>query len=298
MHHVIARGNERKAVFRDDRDREEYLHRLDTCRKRFGLAVYAYCLMTNHVHLAVEEGAGRLSKAMHLLQFSYTQWFNRRWGRVGHLFQGRFKSFLVDRDEYLHALLRYIHSNPVKAGIVGRPHQYPWSSDRFFRRGRSPSWLDLDRVLAMLGPTRSEAIARYRQLMDGPAGPAYEQVSAIGGSVKGGEAFARQVLGEPPPLLRPRTDWTPEKIGRSVASFYNLTWAEMRSPERRQDASAARIGAALLGRSRFGIPVAEFARLFRREQSTLVRGVLRLERRAIADPKIRERLRQVEVRCF
>jgi REP element-mobilizing transposase RayT len=88
IHHVIGRGNERKALFRDDRDRDEYLDRLDRYRTRFDFALYAYCLMTNHVHLAIEEGDVRLSRIMHGLQFSYTQWFNRRHRRVGHLYQG------------------------------------------------------------------------------------------------------------------------------------------------------------------------------------------------------------------
>ena len=116
IHHVIARGNERKAVFRDDRDRQEYLNRLDRYRARFHFSLYAYCLMTNHVHLAIEEGEVRLSRIMHALQSSYTLWFNRRHRRVGHLFQGRFKSYLVDRDEYLLALLRYIQEG-VGSGL-------------------------------------------------------------------------------------------------------------------------------------------------------------------------------------
>jgi REP element-mobilizing transposase RayT len=91
VYHVIARGNERKAVFRDDRDRQEYLDRLIRCHERFGLRVLAYCLMGNHLHLAVERGPVTLSCVMLALQSAYTQWFNRRHGRVGHLFQGRYR---------------------------------------------------------------------------------------------------------------------------------------------------------------------------------------------------------------
>ena len=103
---MIARGNERKSVFRDDRDRESYLERLAACRKRFGFFVYAYCLMDNHVHLAIERGPELLSRIMLTLQSGYTQRFNKRHDRVGHLFQGRYKAFLVDRDQYLFALVR------------------------------------------------------------------------------------------------------------------------------------------------------------------------------------------------
>ncbi len=92
--------------------------------------------MSNHVHLAIEAGRDPLSRIMAGLQSSYTQYFNRRHRRVGHLFQGRYKAFLVDKDRYALALLRYVHENPVKAGIVVRPEEYVWSSDRYYRRGK------------------------------------------------------------------------------------------------------------------------------------------------------------------
>ncbi|MGH2398128.1 MAG: transposase, partial [bacterium] len=92
VYHVVARGNERKAVSRDDRDRERYLGRLAHYRERFGFLLYAYCLMDNHVHLALQRGPVALSRIMLAVQSSYTQWFNRRHERVGHLFQGRYKA--------------------------------------------------------------------------------------------------------------------------------------------------------------------------------------------------------------
>jgi len=146
MYHVIVRGNERKAVFRDDADREDYLRRLARYREKFGFRLLAYCLMNNHVHLAIEAGNDPLSRIMAGLQSSYTQYFNRRHGRVGHLFQGRYKAFLIEKDRYALALLRYPHENPVKARMVVKPEQYVWSSDRHYRRGRGPEWLDLDRL--------------------------------------------------------------------------------------------------------------------------------------------------------
>ena len=130
LYHVIVRGNERKAVFRDDGDRNDYLGRLGHYGEKFGFRLLAYCLMDNHVHLAIETGKAPLSRIMAGLQSSYTQYFNRRHKRVGHLFQGRYKAFLIQRDRYALALLRYIHENPVKAGIVASPQEYRWSSDR------------------------------------------------------------------------------------------------------------------------------------------------------------------------
>ena len=107
VYHVIVRGNERKAVFRDDEDRRAYLDRLAKYRERFGFRLLAFCLMGNHIHLAIERGPTRLSRVMLALQSSYAQRFNRRHNRVGHLFQGRYKAFLIEKDRYLLALIRY-----------------------------------------------------------------------------------------------------------------------------------------------------------------------------------------------
>ncbi len=196
VYHVSARGNERKAVFRDDRDRQAYLDRLIRCRERFGLRFLAYCLMGNHLHLSVERGPGRLSRVMLAVQSGYTQWFNRRHGRVGHLFQGRYSSFLVEKDRYLLALLRYIHRNPLEAGLVERTEDFAWSSDRCYRRGRGPEWLDLDRVLPILGPVRRLAVSRYRRLVEDEESESYESLTSHARAINGEEAFAERILRE------------------------------------------------------------------------------------------------------
>src|SRR5215471_11089303 len=183
LYHVMARGNERKAIFRDDVDRRRYLDRVAHYREKFGFQFLAYCLMNNHVHLAIETGKVPLSKVMAGLQSSYTQYFNRRHDRVGHLFQGRYKAFLVEEDRYALALVRYIHENPVRAGVVERPEQYEWSSDRFYRKGKGPEWLDSDRVLRMLGRGRSAAVREYRRLMRERVEEPYEAVPSWGGAV-------------------------------------------------------------------------------------------------------------------
>src|SRR5712692_6666635 len=156
--HVVVRGNERAAVFRDDEDREKYLGRLAHYREKFGFRLLAFCLMGNHVHLAIRTAEFPLSRVMAGLQSSYTQWFNRRHKRAGHLFQGRYKAFLVQEDRYLLGLVRYIHENPVKARLVEKARDYPWSSDRHYRRGGGPEWLDPGDVLAMLGGRRRAAV--------------------------------------------------------------------------------------------------------------------------------------------
>src|SRR5262249_13306831 len=148
---------------------------------------------------------------------SYTQYFNWRHQRVGHLFQGRYKAFLVEEDPYGLALIQSIHENPVKAGMVEKAEQYDWSSDRFYRKGKGPAWVDLDRVIRMLGRSRSVAVREYRRLMREELEEPYEDVPNWGGMVKGDEAFADRVLqavGEPAVVPR---GLTIERIARRVA---------------------------------------------------------------------------------
>src|SRR2546426_753981 len=132
LYHVIVRGNHRRDIFRDETDRVTYLERIEHYRERYHCIVYAYVLMSNHVHLLIETGTVGLSKIMQGIQFSYTQRYNRRHGAVGHLFQGRYKAILCDRDAYLLELVRYIHLNPVRMKHPQDPWKYPWSSHRAY----------------------------------------------------------------------------------------------------------------------------------------------------------------------
>jgi putative transposase len=130
VHHVTTRGNERRSIFHSNEDRRMFLQLLGVAAKRFQWIVAAYVLMTNHFHLLIETPEPNLSRGMQWLAGAYAMWFNRRHGRSGHLFQGRFHSFLVDRDEYFAEVLRYVVLNPVRAKLVAHPADYRWSSYR------------------------------------------------------------------------------------------------------------------------------------------------------------------------
>lgn len=292
IYHVIVRGNERKAVFRDDRDRQAYLDRLIRCRERFGFRLLAFCLMGNHVHLAIERGPVALSRVMLALQSGYTQWFNRRHARVGHLFQGRYKAFLVERDRYALALLRYIHRNPVEARLVERVEQYAWSSDRYYRGGRGPDWLDLDCVLPLLGPTRRVACSKYRRLMGEEEGESYESLRSYAQAIKGDEAFAQRVLQEAGEPIR-KTGLTEATVASIIAKEFSLRTEDLKNERRHREASRARIIAAYLGRAVGALPVSRMARYFGRDESTLVRGVLNLEEKLKSDASLRRRLNRL-----
>ncbi|MCK5545000.1 MAG: transposase, partial [Desulfobulbaceae bacterium] len=128
FYHITSRGNEGKVVFKSKRDREKFLEYLESATKRYDALIHAYCLMDNHYHLMVETPSGNLPQIMRHINGAYTTYFNIKRKRSGHLFQGRYKAILVEIDEYAKELSRYIHLNPVRAGMVEKPEAYQWSS--------------------------------------------------------------------------------------------------------------------------------------------------------------------------
>ncbi|MDD5643946.1 MAG: transposase [bacterium] len=128
LYHVISRGDDRKKIFVNDRDCEKFLQYLANAKEKFNFYLYAYCLMENHYHLLLETPQANISKIMQHINTSYAVYHNTKWKRCGHLFQGRYKSVIVDADNYLLELTRYIHLNPVKANIQDSPEKYKWSS--------------------------------------------------------------------------------------------------------------------------------------------------------------------------
>ena len=138
FYHVIVRGNQRQRTFHDDQDRISYLERLEHYRQRYGFRLFAYVLMSNHVHLLLETKSVPLSKIMQGIQFSYTQRYNRRHRKVGHLFQGRYKAILCDRDAYLLELVRYIHLNPGRLKVPVDPEGQKGVKSAF--SSLSPHW--------------------------------------------------------------------------------------------------------------------------------------------------------------
>jgi len=174
VYHVTARGNDRREIYHDDRDRQVFLDTLGRACGQFGLVVHAYCLMPNHYHLALQTPQANLSQAMGWIQTTYTVRFNRRHGHSGHLFQGRFKAHLVEADPYARELVVYIHLNPVRPEDKRQPippergtllRDYVWSSHRAYcgyRRAKDlPRWLSLE-WLWYFGRSRSPAQRQYR----------------------------------------------------------------------------------------------------------------------------------------
>jgi len=184
-HHVIQRGNDRRAIFVDEADRERYLATLREIAAPVGLAVHAYVLMPNHVHLLVTpQAAGDVGRVVQALGRRYVRWFNDRHARTGALFEGRYRSTVVEAERYLLACMRYIELNPVRAGLASQPAEFRWSSHRH-HIGRAVDPLITDHpVYWGLGNTPFERQASYLRLFE--HGPSEAELAAIRRSTHGG----------------------------------------------------------------------------------------------------------------
>lgn len=229
FYHVIQRGNEKKEIFTSDSDRERFLSYLENLNTRYHVKVHTYCLMDNHYHLLIETPDANLIKAMHTLNTSYTSYFNKRKNRSGHLFQGRYKSILVQADEYLHHLSRYIHLNPVRANLVKDPGNYIWSSYSYFiSKSKIPTWLTTDFILNCFDKDERKAKTLYKDFVLAGIG---QQPTVIRDNIKAGfilgekdfvewvkETFIKHIEEdeEIPVLKQLKTRITPEKIKEKV----------------------------------------------------------------------------------
>ncbi len=237
VYHVTARGNERKAIYRDDADRQRFLETVEQAVERFGVVIHAYCLMPNHYHLLVQTPRANLSAALGWLQTTYSVRFNRRHRRSGHLFQGRFKAHLVEEDAYARELLKYIHLNPVRPKDKRKPipkefrrelTSYQWSSHRAYAglaKESPPAWLCLD-WLSYFGRTRRVAQSEYRRQIGQMFGQVIRSPWADlrHGLVLGGEALWNKVRdlvaeAEGDEEIRWRRRADAEDVSRRIASL-------------------------------------------------------------------------------
>jgi len=163
LYHVLARGNNKQQIFKDDQDYKAYLKRIERYEKRYKFTLYAFVLMPNHVHFLIEIGIVPLSKIMQGLQQSYTSYFHKKYKTVGHLFQGRYKAILCQRDAYLLELVRYIHLNPVRAAIVTSPEDYLWSSHQVYLGYLNQPFIEKDFIFNMLSENKLAAERIYWQ---------------------------------------------------------------------------------------------------------------------------------------
>ena len=195
-YHVTSRGNERRDVFKSQKDREQFISYLESAVVRYGAVIHAYCLMSTHFHILIETPSGNLSQIMQHINGAYTIYFNTKRKRSGHLFQGRYKAILIEADEYAAELSRYIHLNPVRAGMVTKPEEYPWSSYRdYVGERKSPGWLKTGFILGYFGNKASDSEGKYRKFVEDLLDKEYDSPldTAVAATMLGGVEFIREM---------------------------------------------------------------------------------------------------------
>jgi putative transposase len=168
FYHILYRGNEKKNIFNSDEDKKRFMEIMYEKKEGDRYFLHAFCLMDNHIHLMINEGDEDVSKVMKRITVSYVYYFNKKYKRVGHLFQDRFKSEAVEQDSYVLSLARYIHQNPVKAGMVERVSDYKWSSYMCYLNGKSSfaKILDTDTILGFFSEDRKIALKKFEEFMN------------------------------------------------------------------------------------------------------------------------------------
>lgn len=280
FYHVITRGNQRQKIFMDSVDYEKYLRTLAIYKNRYSYRLYGHVLMSNHIHLLIETGETPLSKILQGINQSYTLYFNRRYNTIGHLFQGRYKAILCDRDNYLLALLKYVHRNPLRARISEILETYRWSSHHAYTNKHDTAGLvDVDQALRLFSENKSRARKLYRNFMDdGDTIDKTDVYATVDQRVQGDEEFVDRVLEKyTGPITREptRKAHSLEAISRSVETHFAITLEQLRSSSKGQAIMRARRVMTIVGKA-YGYRGREIADHLRKDPAS-ISGYLRGE---------------------
>ena len=245
FYHVITRGNQRQRVFKHEDDFSRYLETVAKYKENNDFALYAYVLMSNHIHLLIETGKAPLSKILQGINQSYTVYYNRKYRTVGHLFQGRYKAILCDRDEYLLVLLKYIHRNPVRAKIAA-VGEYKWSSHSSYTgMGRKDTIVHTEKVLKLFSHNKAAAKKLHRSYMeDGAVEIAKKDVyAAVDQRILGDEKFvervAENISGKIEVRKKARAYSLPD-IATAIEGIYGIGLKEIRESSKARRLTAAK----------------------------------------------------------
>lgn len=245
LYHVIVRGNQKRKVFKSDEDFRFYLDILGRYKSRYPFALYAYVLMTNHIHLFIETRTIPLNKILQGINQSYTMNFNRKYKTVGHLFQGRYKSILCEKETYLLALVKYIHLNPVRARIAQNPDDYPWSSHKAYVDSAAKGELvDADHVLKMFSEVDGSARRLYRSFMGEDITISKKDVyCTVDQRMLGNDVFVDETVAKHKLVIeqrRRKQAYSLEEIAKAIERHDGITLEDMRSRSRTGDIAKCR----------------------------------------------------------
>ncbi len=247
VYHVTSRGNGREAIVSDDADRDRWMRTVDRVVGIYRWRVFGFALMDNHYHLLLQTPEPNLSKGMQELNGGYAAYFNTRHGRPGHLFQGRFKAVLVEAEGHWDELSRYIHLNPVRAGLAKKPERWAWSSYRgYYRPAWRVRWVDYRRVLTEFGGDHAGGRQKYRTFIAAGLGRKLDTPlsSAIHGLVLGSDRFVDKIQSliskrspgpELPQLNRLQKQPTTGQVAQAVGEYFKVNLSEWKPGKRSND---------------------------------------------------------------
>jgi REP element-mobilizing transposase RayT len=296
FYHVICRGNQRQRIFRDDHDRKRYLELLAKLKQAYGFRVHAYVLMENHVHLLLEAGEIPLSRVMQRFGSGYTQYFNWRHKLVGHLFQGRYKAILCDKDSYLLELSRYLHLNPVRAKVVKDPGEYVWSSYRsYITDGSKQPWLDTTEVLRQFSRTVREAKKHYRKFVSEgmDEGHKEEYYDVLDGRFLGDRQFAEEVKSKAGDEEKVRIKIKADALLEAVCKVLGMTRRTVIGAGKDRERVRARELVSHVGRSCTELSVKAIGEMLGVDPTCVSRSVTRIEERLRTDKRLEGTLKRI-----
>jgi REP element-mobilizing transposase RayT len=285
FYHVTSRGNQRGKIFWNEKDRETLKTILERTKERYGYLLHGYVFMSNHYHLLIETPRANIKQIMQNINTSYAVIVNRRYRRSGHLFQGRYKAFIVDKEIYLLELGRYIHLNPVRVGVVRRPEDFRWSSYRYYVGSRNDGLVDTDETLGLFSKRRGVAIRRYREFVNEGVHGGSPLENATG-SILGDEGFRERVVkylrvlpdkAAIPEIRKIRKKRGVDEIVRGVAKYYGLPEVDLLRRRRRTEAQ--RKIAVYLSKVLSGEKNAEIGSVFGITIQAVTNAVRRVEKR-------------------
>ena len=278
FYHVTLRGNHRQDIFFEPADRDRFEGILAPVIERFAARVHAYCWMTNHVHVLVQIGDKPLGALIQRIAGQYARQVQKRFRTTGHLFECRYHAVIVDADEYLLQLVRYIHLNPVRAKMVDSPDRYAWSSHHAYCGGAPTSWLHTDFVLGMFHSERSRAQAAYRTFVSGEVDVAAPSPSPLHERnthdcrILGSDDFLGRIHAA---AWRPRSRKTVDELVNEATQQFTISRHQLTAPGRARLPARARAWVAHQALTLRIASLAQVAALFERDESTLRESVER-----------------------
>ena len=296
LYHVIARGNKGVKVFNDDKDYSLYLDLLKEYKNHFGFLLYAYVLMPTHVHLLIGVGEVAVSKVMQRLQFRYTRNYNLRHKSWGHLFQGRYKAILCEKDSYLLELSAYIHLNPVRSGMVKDPGHYQWSSYRCYLRGRGGEWVDSDFILSQYSKQKANARREYGRFTKSRAiqGHREDFYELRDQRFLGGEEFVEKVHENLKEVAFYIYDLSIREIVSKVSLVLEVHEDLIYSISRNRPGAWGRAVVGYWGRKLAGYSIKEVAEHFQRDPVAISQGIKKVEEKTREDKVFTRKMAALE----